>query len=111
MPTPQAPCMEEEEEEEVVIPARRMAPRRSSSHSSRRHVPENLGEGRLGQLYAPPSDLNYENSYEQALEYESFLCWLTQDIFIIMGLIGREEKKRNGFSLIYSRMETFLVYC
>lgn len=75
MPTPQAPCMEEEEEEEVVIPARRMAPRRSSSHSSRRHVPENLGEGRLGQLYAPPSDLNYENSYEQALEK------------------GREEKK------------------
>ncbi|GJQ15521.1 hypothetical protein GpartN1_g7312.t1 [Galdieria partita] len=96
------PCVDEEDEE--IIPVRRLAPRRTSSnggsegradrgssYSSHFSFPENLGEGRLGELYAPPSDLNFEESYEQALQkgieenkwllvnlqqHENFLCLL-----------------------------------
>ncbi|EME27043.1 UBX domain-containing protein 7 [Galdieria sulphuraria] len=103
LPHPHAPPSVEDDEEEV-IPVRRREPRRRSSnggpqretnrdsgHPNHVGFPENLTEGRLGELYAPPSDLNFEDSYEQALrkgreeskwvlvnlqQNENFLCLL-----------------------------------
>eukprot|EP00871_Galdieria_phlegrea_P003264 jgi/Galph1/3939/GphlegSOOS_G2620.1 len=68
----------EDEEEEVVVPVRRSAATTRTSmadsfasgayqESEQTGVPSHLEEGRLGQLFAPPSDLNFGSTLEQTI--------------------------------------------